>query len=126
MSVDIFKLSAEALSFVRSKSPVDTGHLRDMGITLKQTSPTSFEIEIGGETAPYAVYTNELWVSPRWKGRQNPNLHWIDNAVEELVQNICAKTGGRLAKATGIEDRRANVDYWFSEEGMERLRSYIK
>ena len=119
MSVDIFKLSAEALTFIKSKSPVDTGNLRRMGITLKQTSPTSFEIEIGGEDAPYAVYTNELWVSPRWEGKKNPNLHWIDNAVEELVQNICAKTGGRLTKATGIEDRKANVPIGLAEKELK-------
>lgn len=43
-----------------------------------------WQVVIGGELAPYAVYTNEAWISEKWKGAQNPNEGWIQNAIEAV------------------------------------------
>ena len=43
-----------------------------------------WQVVIGGELAPYAVYTNEAWISEKWKGAQNPNEGWIQKAIESV------------------------------------------
>lgn len=122
--MSLFKLAAEGLFVVRDRCPVDTGNLRDNGIQFAKTGENEFTISIGGSNAPYAVYTNEKWMSPRWRGKPNPNEHWIDNAVEDVVDMICERTGGKLSRFTGVEDRLHNTKYWTSKAGIERLRSY--
>ena len=122
--VSLFRLAATGMSMMRERSPVDTGNLRNNGIRIEQTAENEFTISIGGAYAPYAVYTNEKWMSPRWRGRKNPNEHWIDNAVEDVVDMICDLTGGKLSRFSGVEDRLCNTKYWTSKEGIERLRSY--
>ena len=130
MAINLFHLSAEQLRTVKSRSPYDKGNLRDNGIVLLKTGLNEFTIFIGGSNAPYAVYTNEVWVAPLWrdkrtgKMRKNPNEHWIDLAVEAIVDNICARYGGRLETISGIDDRWINKSYWESDEGVERLRRY--
>lgn len=43
-----------------------------------------WQVVIGGEVAPYAPYTNEPWISPKWKGAKNPNLYWVQDAIESV------------------------------------------
>ena len=120
----VYWLSAHALSTMRENAPFDTGNLRDLGIWMDKTGKNEFTIFIGGTEAPYAVYTNEAWVAPYWKGKKNPNEHWIDKAVKGIVDDICGMTGGRLASTVGEEDRWVNKSYWESPEGIERLERY--
>lgn len=120
----LYKLAVSGLGVVKKNSPYDTGNLRDMGIKMFQTGEREYTIFIGGSDAPYAVYTNEVWVAPYWNGKPNPNEHWIDKSVEEIVDEICRLTGGRLATIDGIGDRWINKSYWESAEGVERLTRY--
>lgn len=122
--VSLFRLAATGMSMMRERSPVDTGNLRNNGIRLVQTGANEYTISIGGTYAPYAVYTNEVWIAPRWKGKPNPNEHWIDKGVEDVVDEICKLTGGRLSTIDGVDDRWTNKSYWESAEGIERLKRY--
>ena len=122
--VNLYVIAAKGYVLMKDAAPVDTGNLRDNGIDMKQTGADEYTISIGAPNAPYAVYTNEPWVAPRWHGKKNPNEHWIDNAVEDIVDMICEFTGGKLTKFSGIEDRWSNKSYWESEEGKERLKRY--
>lgn len=36
-------------------------------------------------------YTNEIWISPRWKGKKNPNEGWWQGAIAAAVQVIAAE-----------------------------------
>lgn len=45
-------------------------------------------VVIGGELAPYAIYTNEPWISSRWNGKSNPNEGWIQNTIYEMTHVI--------------------------------------
>lgn len=122
--VNLYLIAAKGYVLMKDAAPHRTGNLRDHGIELVQTGINEYTISIGAPNAPYAVYTNEVWVAPSWHGKKNPNEHWIDNAVEDVVDMICDITGGKLAKFTGIEDRWINKSYWESEEGKERLERY--
>lgn len=46
----------------------------------------------------YMPFTNEPWVSPRWKGRQNPNLKWFDENAEYIAKMIARHTGGKYVR----------------------------
>lgn len=42
----------------------------------------------------YMVYTNERWISPRWRW-ENPNLYWWQNKIEIVVDNWKSRVGGK-------------------------------
>ena len=46
----------------------------------------------------YMPFTNEPWVSPRWRGRENPNLYWFNNAAEYLGQYLARHLGGNYVR----------------------------
>lgn len=70
------------------RSPKDTRNLAINGI--KQQGNT---VVIGNALVPYAVATNEAWVSPRWNGKSNPNEGWVDNAIIQVVRIYAAQNG---------------------------------
>ena len=46
----------------------------------------------------YMPYTNEPWVSPRWRGRQNPNLYWFNDSTEYIAQYMARHLGGKYVR----------------------------
>lgn len=121
----IYQISKNACDTIKSQSPFDTGNLRYNGINLQKTGKNEYTISIGAPDAPYAVYTNEVWVSPRWKGRKNPNEHWIDLAVQRVLGDILSSTGGALSlPIDGLKERWLNKSYWDSEEGQAKIKEY--
>ena len=99
-----------AVDELRKKAPKDTGNLAYNAIKYKWNSPTQFEIYIDvGDTdafvkgehlvkgrAPYTPFTNEVWISPRWKGKKNPNENWWNDAIEDIIIYIAKNLGGVL------------------------------
>jgi hypothetical protein len=89
------------------KAPFRTGNLALNGIGTVQkidlVSPV-YQVVIGGEIAPYVVYTNEKWVAEKWGGAINPNENWIQRAIDE-------------AKPTMIQILKAMID----ENGIQEL-----
>lgn len=67
----------------RIYTPKDTGNLSINAIKSVYEDGV-WQVVIGGELAPYAVYTNEPWISPHWKGATNPNENWIQKAIESV------------------------------------------
>ena len=52
--------------------------------------------------APYLPYTNEKWISPRWKGKKNPNRKWYNKAMYSFCNALLQSFGGgRLIKRGG-------------------------
>lgn len=49
-------------------------------------------VYVGNKQAYYMPYTNEKWISPRWKGKQNPNYRWWDKSIDDVVE-LCKKKG---------------------------------
>ena len=75
-------------------APKDTTNLSVNGIRIADND----YILIGGEVAPYAVYTNEAWVSERWNGRKNPNEGWINRAIESALPMLVNIMGGSVSE----------------------------
>ena len=61
-----------ACQLFRTIVPIEKGNMRYIATRYVPYSD-AVEIRVDARIAPYAVYTNEPWVSPRWHGKKNPN-----------------------------------------------------
>lgn len=84
-------IMARVLLLAKEQAPYRSGELVQ-SITLEKTA-TGFEIKI---KAPHTVFTNEPWISPRWRGRANPNEAWIQDLHRLIAEFIARETGGRV------------------------------
>ena len=41
-------------------------------------------------------FTNEPWISPKWKGKKNPNEEWFQKASEMIANLVATETKGEL------------------------------
>ena len=69
----------------RIYAPKDTGNL-SLNAIRSVYEDGMWQVVIGGEVAPYAIYTNEEWINRG--GKQNPNEHWIEKAIESVKSVI--------------------------------------
>ena len=92
-----WKLASQFAAYARNVCPYDTGNMHNT-IRVEAVSPTEVRVIIGGDLAPYAPYTNEPWISERWRGKKNPNEGWIDNAVETFVQKTAKQLRGNIER----------------------------
>lgn len=76
--------------------PKDTGNLRFNAFRFEYVAPNRVELYIDESIAPYMPYTNEPWISPRWKGKKNPNEYWFQNTVEKVVNYIVEQFNGKV------------------------------
>lgn len=65
-----------------TNAPKDKWNLALNSIRIVQENGEWY-VAIGGEIAPYAVYTNE-----RWNRGINPNENWIEKSIEEAMPMI--------------------------------------
>jgi hypothetical protein len=72
-----------------------TGALRN-SIRIEGSS-----VVIGGGIVNYAVYTNEPWISPRWRGRRNPNEGWVDAVVNQAIAMFAQRYGYKVVVTNG-------------------------
>jgi len=104
MSMDVQKQKAleqklellknQALVIVQATSPYRTGNLsRSFKIRLIEGG---FEIYTD---VSYMVYTEEKWISPKWRGRQNPNEAWFKETTEFIADYIARNLGGQYVPA---------------------------
>jgi hypothetical protein len=75
-----------------------TGDMRYRATKIRRVSDNEVQIYVDADISPYAVYTNEPWVSHYWKGKTNPNEKWFDRAVEQFATVLAAKLGGDLKR----------------------------
>ena len=83
--------------------PEDTGNMRYNAKFIRQVSENEIEIGIDGEIAPYMVYTNEPWISPKWKGAENPNEYWFDLAARSFADELARRLGANVRVIGGKE-----------------------
>lgn len=72
----------------KSQAPMKSGALKGQIRVVK--TETGFDIISDIE---YMPYTTEKWVSPRWRGRENPNLRWWDEAYEIALRFLSSVYG---------------------------------
>lgn len=85
-----FKMCLEILFEIRNFAPKDTGNLAYNAIKFRWFNNNEFHIWVDEGIAPYMVYTNEPWISPKWKGKKNPNEKWWDN-ITDIISRIIEK-----------------------------------
>ena len=77
-------------------APKDTGNLSLNAIRVVQVEPNKWQIIIGGEIAPYAVYTNAEWVAEKWAGKRNPNEGWVNRAIDSAKPVLISILSGAI------------------------------
>lgn len=90
-------------TILRARAPYDTGNLAGRGIIIENYENCPAVYIGGADVAPYAPYTNEPWVSERWKGRKNPNEGWIERAIEEAKPYIQKALSNRMTEEEVME-----------------------
>lgn len=103
MGASALELAYKALGYIRAKSPIHTGNLRYNAIRVRSISPTIAEVYVSwtpedGAIAPYMPYTNEVWISPRWHGKKNPNEGWWNGACEYAMKRIADESNGKVKR----------------------------
>ena len=83
-------------SILKVFSPKDTGNLSLNAIRIVQVKPNEWQIIIGGEIAPYAVFTNAEWKAERWAGKRNPNENWVQRAIDTARPNLALILSGTI------------------------------
>jgi len=84
------------VQWLRIKAPKESGNLALNGIK-KVWNPTiwSWDVVIGGELAPYAVYTNGIWIN---RPGINPNEGWVQEACIEARPILAAILSGTISQ----------------------------
>lgn len=100
-----------AFDYMRKKCPYDTGNMHNT-MSFEQVGRNHYRIRINpNDSAPYAVYTNEKWISPKWNGAHNPNYKWIDEGVQAVVKDLAFLFNGELTSVVGEKERMENKNY---------------
>lgn len=86
----------DAVSAARMLIPKDTGNLRFNSFKMRREDRNTWVVYIDDEVAPYAVYVNEKWISPRWNGKENPNEGFWKKVFEFIAVRIKRLVGGQI------------------------------
>lgn len=70
-------------------APKDTGNLAFNSIRMSQISPSHYQIIIGGEIAPYAVYTNT---------KNKSSKGWVETAIDIATPIITLIMSGAISE----------------------------
>jgi hypothetical protein len=96
----IYLLCYKAIQMIRDNAPKDTGNLAFNSVVYNNNGVygIEFRISIDQNIAPYMVYTNEKWTSPRWNGKPNPNESWWNGTCEQIINMFERELGGELTQ----------------------------
>ena len=62
-----------------------TGNLKHNAFKGQWVEHNHYVIYMDENIAPYMPYTNEKWISPKWKGAKNPNENWWQKSVKSAI-----------------------------------------
>lgn len=82
---------------VKLKHPnaIVTGNLKYNATKIKHMGDTS-SVFVDENVAPYVPYTNEPWLSPKWRGAKNPNENWFEDFTKVFAEQLARELGGEL------------------------------
>ncbi len=92
----------------RTRGKTSTGNMAFNSLrkdVIYKENEIHIKIWMNEKIAPYVVYTNEPWLSPYWRGKQNPNEGWWDKFVKELNERIARKLGGEIELAENLGEK---------------------
>lgn len=98
-----------------ANAPKDTWNLALNGIRLVQDNGQWYVL-IGGEIAPYAVFTNEPWT----RGK-NPNEGWIERTIEECLPMIQQIMSGTITQEEVDEWKRQQYETDLTRQYQEHI-----
>lgn len=75
-----------------------TGNMQQNATKIRFFRGFNCKLYIDDNIAPYVPYTNEKWVSPKWRGHKNPNEGWFDRAAYAIAKNIARDWDGELVE----------------------------
>ena len=75
--------------------PWDTGNMATKSLRY-QIEGNVFHVYMDEGIAPYVVFTNEPWISPRWHGKSNPNEGWWNDFADIFARRLTLKLQGEL------------------------------
>lgn len=75
--------------------PRDTGNMAYNGLKYK-VEGNFIVVYFDTKVAPYIPYTNEPWLSDKWKGKKNPNEGWWDVFANEFITRFNQKLRGSI------------------------------
>ena len=108
------RIAADVHNLTQHSAPYRTGNLALNAVRLRYRQVDGHNeahITADMKIAPYMPYTNEPWVSSRWKGAKNPNLYWFDFAVRDIVQRLASLAGGTVKESkTGTDLTRTAAE----------------
>jgi hypothetical protein len=99
MSLNYFARLEQAVDYLvlwlKVRAPKDSGNL-SINAIKKVWNPSigTWDIVIGGELAPYAIYTNEIWIN---RPGVNPNQGWVQLACIEAKPTLQAILSGTMS-----------------------------
>lgn len=77
-----------SVNLLRSFAPKATGNLAYNAIRVHKQGENVVKIYVDPAIAPYMVFTNEKWTSPKWNGKPNPNEKWFETSAELIARHI--------------------------------------
>lgn len=94
---DIFRACIETAEELKQAVfvPYDTGNLCNNAIRYRIEGDT-FHLWVDENIAPYMVFTNEEWISPKWRGKANPNEGWWQEWCETFMRRLEMRLKGDL------------------------------
>ena len=99
MSTQKFKeFIDKAVEYLRKVAPRDTGNLAENAIRYEFEDDNTARIYVDQTIAPYMVYTNEPWLSPKWHGKKNPNENWFETAAADIAEQLATAVKGEIVR----------------------------
>lgn len=85
---------------VKLKHPENevTGNLKYNATKIDRIENKTYRLFVDENIAPYVPYTNEPWISERWKGAKNPNEGWFEDFTEWYAKLLAQSLHGKLIK----------------------------
>lgn len=80
-----------------------TGNMAFNATRRRMPDENTYVIYVDKAIAPYVPYTNEEWISPKWKGHKNPNQGWFERAAGIVAQSIARSTRGAIRVKKGAK-----------------------
>lgn len=79
----------------KTRYKTSTGNMAFRGFKIEKDYGVA-HIYVDERIAPYLVYTDKKWISPRWKGKKNPNEGWFGKMAFFIAYSIAKKMEGTL------------------------------
>lgn len=85
-----------AVSTARLLIPYRTRNLKLNSFKWERVNEKEWRVYIDLDIAPYAPYVNEKWISPKWKGKQNPNEGFFQKVYQYIANSIASAVSGQI------------------------------